>query len=111
MKKGFWILVWCIGVVSLAAITYAQSEQKPQVKQEMTETQDKPQPMHMRGMNNNPFTSPDMMKRMKMMSFSMVATTDGGVAILDGDSLTKYDKELNQTKSVKIVRNMQGVGE
>ena len=105
MKKSFLIMIWVIGVVSLAAITYAQNEHKSPAQSANTEEsgQNIDKPM-MRGMGK--MGDPrNMMKRMKMMSFSMVATTDGGVAILDGDILTKYDKDLNVVKSVKVERN------
>ena len=41
-----------------------------------------------------------MMK--KMMSGQMVATKDGGVVVMMGNRLLKYDKDLNLKKEVKI---------
>ena len=41
-----------------------------------------------------------MMK--KMMSKQMVATRDGGVIVMFGNKLMKYDKNLNLKKEVKI---------
>jgi len=41
-----------------------------------------------------------MMK--KMMEKSMIATADGGVIILIGNKLMKYDKNLNLVKEVEI---------
>jgi len=37
-----------------------------------------------------------------MMERSLVATTDGGVVLLHGKTLVKYDKDLNMQKEVEI---------
>ena len=47
-----------------------------------------------------------MMK--SMMEKSMVATSDGGVIVLSGNKLTKYDKNLNVVKEVEIAVDMEG---
>ena len=44
---------------------------------------------------------PGMMMHGKM-SASMVATPDGGVIVLSGNTLTKYDKNLNVVKEVEL---------
>jgi hypothetical protein len=45
----------------------------------------------------------DMHGMMKhMMPPSMVATNDGGVIVLSGRTLTKYDKDLNVVKEVEL---------
>ena len=46
-----------------------------------------------------------------MMQKTMVATEDGGVVVMMGDKLVKYDKDLNKVKEVAIpmdVEQMQG---
>lgn len=37
-----------------------------------------------------------------MMQKSMVATSDGGVVVLSGNTLTKYDKNLNVVKEIEL---------
>ena len=39
-----------------------------------------------------------------MMQRQMIATSDGGVVILDGPKLTKYDSGLTLVKSVELPR-------
>ena len=48
-----------------------------------------------------------MMK--SMMEKSIVATSDGGVVVLAGNTLTKYDKDLNAVKEVEIKMDMEGM--
>jgi len=42
---------------------------------------------------------------MGMMAKTMVPTNDGGVIVLNGDKLIKYDGNLNQQKEVTIPSN------
>ena len=46
---------------------------------------------------------------MKMMEKTMVATSDGGVIVLAGNKLTKYDKDLNVVKEVELKMDMEGM--
>ncbi len=41
-----------------------------------------------------------------MMGTSLVATSDGGVVVLKGDTLTKYDRNLNVVKTANISDGM-----
>jgi outer membrane lipoprotein-sorting protein len=41
-----------------------------------------------------------------MMEKSLVATNDGGVIVLAGNTLTKYDKDLNLLKEVEVKMDM-----
>lgn len=43
-----------------------------------------------------------MMARQMMMNKSMIETKDGGIVILAGNKLIKYDKKLNLVKEVEI---------
>ncbi len=45
----------------------------------------------------------------KMMSKEMVATEDGGVIVMVGNKLLKYDKNLNLKKEVEIKMDMEGM--
>src|SRR3989338_7329602 len=56
-----------------------------------------------------------MMKMMHKMhgmtrSSSMVASNDGGVIVLSGNKLYKYDKNLNLVKEAEIKTEMGGMG-
>ena len=44
-----------------------------------------------------------------MMGRSVVATSDGGVVIVTGNKLTKYDKDLNVVKEVELKMDMEGM--
>ncbi len=44
-----------------------------------------------------------------MMGKTMVAAEDGGVIVLIGNKLVKYDKDLNLVKEVKIKIDMKGM--
>ena len=46
---------------------------------------------------------------MKMMEKKMVATSDGGVIVLAGNKLTKYDKDLNVVKEVELKMDMEAM--
>ena len=48
-----------------------------------------------------------MMK--SMMERYVVATSDGGVVVVMGNKLTKYDKNLNITKEVELKMDMEGM--
>jgi hypothetical protein len=63
--------------------------------------------MQQRGMRGGSMQNRGMMGSNSMMgpmmhSTSVVATQDGGVVVLMGNELLKYDKELNLTKKVEI---------
>jgi Na+/H+ antiporter NhaB len=53
--------------------------------------------------------SPMMMK--SMMEKTMVATEDGGVVVLIGNKLLKYDKNLNLQKEVEIKIDTEAIKE
>ncbi|MHC4114686.1 MAG: hypothetical protein ACYSSL_05130 [Planctomycetota bacterium] len=44
-----------------------------------------------------------------MMSKAIAPTEDGGVIVLAGDKLIKYDKDLTLVKEVKIEMDMEGM--
>jgi len=49
----------------------------------------------------------DMMMK-KMMQKEMVATKDGGIILLVGNKLIKYDQDLNLIKEVEIKMDIEG---
>ena len=46
---------------------------------------------------------------MKMMEKNVVATSDGGIVIVAGNKVTKYDKNLNLVKEVELKNDMEGM--
>lgn len=52
--------------------------------------------------------SPDYMGK-GMMSKSMVATQDGGVVVMIGNRLYKYDQDLNLKKETEILVDYEGL--
>ena len=46
---------------------------------------------------------------MKMMEKNVVATSDGGIVIVAGNNLTKYDKNLKLVKEVELKSDMEGM--
>lgn len=44
-----------------------------------------------------------------MMKKTMIATQDGGVAVMAGNSLSKYDKDLNLIKEVELKMDTEGM--
>ena len=50
-----------------------------------------------------------MMKMGEMMNKTAVATSDGGIIIVAGDKITKYDKDLNVVKEVELKSNMEAM--
>lgn len=46
-----------------------------------------------------------MMHMMHMMHRKIIATEDGGVIVMVGNKLLKYDKDLNLIKKVEITRD------
>ena len=46
---------------------------------------------------------------MKMMDRNVVATSDGGIVIVAGNKLTKFDKDLNLVKEVELKMDTEGM--
>jgi hypothetical protein len=44
-----------------------------------------------------------------MMDKTVVATSDGGIVIVMGNKITKYDKNLNVVKEVELKMDMEGM--
>ena len=45
----------------------------------------------------------------KMSDKNVVATSDGGVVVIMGNKMTKYDKDLNLVKEVDLKMDMEGM--
>ena len=50
-----------------------------------------------------------MMKMGEMMNKTVVPTSDGGIIIVAGDKITKYDKDLAVVKEVELKNDMEGM--
>jgi hypothetical protein len=63
------------------------------------------------GMMNRPDKGCSMMSMHSMMGMmsSIVATSDGGVVVMIGNKLYKYDKNLNLVKETEIKLDMKGM--
>ena len=54
-------------------------------------------------------TRPGMPGMKGMMIHNMVATADGGVVMISGDKLIKYDKDLNIVTEVEVKGDVPGM--
>jgi hypothetical protein len=67
-----------------------------------------PCPMHGKIVGKEQMTCMCPMCHM-MMGKSMVATTDGGVVVMIGNKLMKFDKDLNLVKEIKLKMDFEGM--
>ena len=100
MKKNAWVITLMV-LLAGASLVYAEEMQGDMTDQGMKggmmeggkQGMMKTQPMeHM------------MMK--SMMEATVVATSDGGVVVLKGNTLTKYDKKLEVVNEVEVKTDM-----
>ena len=92
MKRVKTLVVLVAVLIAFSAIAFAQESgqiQRPMMDKEMKAGKMKSYSMH--GM---------MMK--KMMERQMVATEDGGVVVMVGNKLLKYDKNLKLVKEAEL---------
>ncbi len=87
MKKIAWVIALTSLVLAASTISFAQGP--GQMEGQMGQQQQMGQGMK-GGMMHG------------MMSGQMVATNDGGVIVMMGNKLYKYDKDLNLKKEVEI---------
>ena len=84
MKKSAWILMILFASIGATHVSFAE---------------DPSMDMDMRG---KMMKGKGMMGGGMMQHASMVATPDGGVIVLSGPRLAKYDKDLNLVKEVEL---------
>ncbi len=96
MRKFFWVLLWVSGIILVGVITYAQNEQ---TKEPAKPVEEPPAHHYLQKMTLAP--SIGMMRSMSGMPV-MAATSDGGVVVLRGNHLMKYDKSMNLIKEVTL---------
>lgn len=62
-----------------------------------------------KGMMGGKMVGMPMMMKM-MTDKSVVATSDGGIVVVAGNKITKYDKNLNVIKEAEIKMDMEAMG-
>jgi hypothetical protein len=97
MKK---IILTAVLVLAVSGLAIAQMDKDKMGDKGMGMMGDKGGMMGMMGGKEGMMGMKGMM--MKMMHPDVVATSDGGIVILMGNKLTKYDKNLNVVKEVEI---------
>ena len=106
MKKNTWILMLVVLLMS-AGLVYAEGMEDGMMGKGMKGG------MMEEGMMGKEMTDGKMMgmcPMMKsMMDRSVIATTDGGIVVVSGNKLTKYDKDLNVVKEVELKMDMEGM--
>ena len=119
MNKNIWIMTLVVFIASVSLVS--AEEMKEGMKDSMMG--DSKGPMMGEGRMDKGMMDKDMMGKgmrdgkmmgmhpmMKsMMEKLMVPTADGGVVVLMGNKLTKYDKDLNVVKEVEIKMDMEGM--
>ena len=108
MKKNVLIMTW---IVLIAGINLVSAEEiKGGMKGNMMG--DSKRLMMDKGIKGKDMMDGKMMMcpMMKsMMDRNVVATSDGGIVIVAGNKLTKYDKDLNVVKEVELKMDMKGM--
>ncbi len=93
MKKIICMAMVAVFVTALAVISFAE------------ETSKTDKPMMGKGM----MMGKPMMSHGMMGKGNMVATQDGGVVVMMGHKLYKYDKDLNLVKEAEVKIDMEGM--
>ena len=113
MRRIFSLVLAVLLISAVSVLVFAQ-EEKSEMAQEQTEAgmmtgegmMKKGTMMH-KGKTMGMHPMHGMMKA--MMAKSLVATEDGGVVVMVGNKLLKYDKYLNLKKEVEIEIDMEGM--
>ncbi len=106
MKKGLVVVVCFVLLASVCGLCLAEDSQK--AKDEETGMMKGGMKGHMdkmgqdETMGKKKMTMPMPMMPMMMMVRAMVATNDGGVVVLVGNKLLKYDKNLQLKNEAEI---------
>lgn len=109
MKKLTYLIMTVVVVGLSARLAWAEGMKGPMAAEGMAGQGT----MMGKGMMGAGMMDGGMMKMMHMMhgmmrSPSMVASNDGGVIVLAGNKLYKYDKSLNLVKEAEIKMDMDG---
>ena len=102
MKKNIWIMMLVV-LLAGASLVYAEGMKGVMMKEGMMG----------KGMMDGEMMGCKMMGMCPMMNSmmerSVVVTSDGGVIVVMGNKLTKYDKDLNVVKEVELKTDMEGM--
>ena len=102
MKKNTWIMMLVV-LLAGASLVYAEGMKGGMMKEGMMG----------KGMMDGEMMGCKMMGMCPMMNSmmerSVVATSDGGVIVVMGNKLTKYDKDLNVVKELELKTDMEGM--
>ena len=108
MKKSI-IAVTAVLVLTVSGLALAQMDKG----KDMMGDVDKGMGMMGGGMMKGGMMDGKMMDMMGMMHSMMqkqvVATNDGGIIVVAGNKITKYDKDLNVVKEVELKMDMEGM--
>ena len=104
MKKGIAVITAVI-VIGMSGLALAQMNDKGSGM--MMDKGDKGGMMGKGGMMMGMHGM--MMKMGEMMNKIAVATSDGGIVVIAGDKMTKYDKDLSVVKEVELKSNMEAM--
>ena len=102
MKKVLFIFICITLVVSGLTFSYAQESSATKDL-----AQDKQWMMCKQRMKGQGCCGGSMMN--SMMSASLLETKDGGVIVMSGTKLMKYDKDLNLVKEVEVKMDIEGI--
>jgi hypothetical protein len=109
MRLAVLVAVFCM---SVAAVSFAQDSDKdkgPIMGREMMGKQGMMEHKGWKDQGGRKGCMGEMPGMMGMSRTSMVATSDGGVVVLSGTNLYKYDKNLNLVKKTQIKIDTEGM--
>jgi uncharacterized protein YdeI (BOF family) len=105
MKKFLSIVLACILVMGIFSFAFAEENKTDKTKEAAQPAMTAPGMMGQMGMMDK---GKMMGMAAMMMVKSMVATSDGGVVVLVGNKIQKYDKDLALQKEVEIKMDSMG---
>lgn len=117
MRKLLSIALSAILITGIASFVFAEEEQESSMMDKETMMGGMPGKEMMggsmmrkkcMGMDKDEMMGMCLMRN-KMMKKEMVATSDGGVIVMSGNKLFKYDRNLNLKKEVEIKMDMKGM--
>jgi len=111
VRKSRILLILIVLALGFVAISFSEDQQQ-KTDQPVVSADSGMMPkcmMMQQGQREGMQPMPCMMK--SMMEKSVVATEDGGVIVLIGNKLLKYDKDLNLQKEVEIKIDMAAMKE
>ena len=104
MRKGL-VVITAVIVIGISGLAMAQINEMG--KEKMGGKCCKMGMMGKEKMEDKMMGMHSMMK--SMMERSVVATSDGGVVVVMGNTLTKYNKDLKIVKEVELTMDMEGM--